>query len=116
MRFSHEEVKKPSPEEQFEILRALQRRVEEMNRRKAVLAGHDPDIDEPYPEGQDHDSRDRRDAANKFYQSSPFSDQDGIDFVVPLKNEDNKTDHSIESLSNIQIIGFDAKDDPTPLQ
>lgn len=59
MLFSNEEVKKPSPEEQFEILRDLQRRVEEMNRRKAILAGHDPDIDEPYSEGQDHDSRDK---------------------------------------------------------
>jgi len=34
------------------MLRALQRRVEEMNRRKAV-----PDVDEPYSE--EHDARDR---------------------------------------------------------
>ena len=62
MRFSNEavagqSVKKPSPEEQFEILRALQRRVEEMNRRKAVLAGHDPDVEEPYSE--EHDAKDK---------------------------------------------------------
>jgi hypothetical protein len=37
---------------------------------------------------------------------------------VPLKNEENidKTDHSIESLSNIKIIEFDGKDDITPIQ
>jgi hypothetical protein len=91
--------------------------VEEMNRRKAVLAGHDPDGEEPYSEGQDHDSRDKQ-TANQLYQSSPFSDHDGIDFVVPLKNEENiiKTDHSMESLSNINIIEFDGKDDITPIQ
>ena len=59
MLLGNEEAKKPSPEEQFEILRDLQRRVEEMNKRKAILAGHDPDIDEPYSDGRDHNLRDK---------------------------------------------------------
>lgn len=84
-----------------------------MNRRKAILAGHDPDYEEPYnanihSEGQDNDSRDKDNYQN--------SEHDGIDFVVPLKNEENKTDHSMESLSNLKIIEFDGKDDMTPTQ
>jgi hypothetical protein len=48
-----------------------------------------------------------------MYQSSPFSEHAGIDFVVPLKNEEtiHKTDLSIESLSNINVIEFDGHDD-----
>jgi len=52
-----------------------------------------------------------------MYKSSPFSEHAGIDFVVPLKNEEtiHRTDLSMESLSNIHVIAFDGHDDVAPV-